>query len=183
MDLKNETDNNNYAYNNQVNRTEAIYTIEKDLLKYSLLGVEDVRVGDSITINFYYRKGSETKTAVLYTTSTTTQDALGDDITKHYLRYTDVEGQKYSWEMKGAEIDPCGFFTYYIDNSSNSYYFKLNMYLYNTVYHDRNNKDRNNAVDDIEITYSGEKGDLITTNGNYLTGNTKIEKEIGICTN
>ncbi len=183
VDLKNETNNNNYAYNNQVNRTEAIYTIEQDLNKYTLLGVEDKSTGENIIINFYYRKGNDTKTASLNTAITTSTNELGDEVKKYYLRYTSVDTVKYSWEMKGAEIDPCGMFSYYLDSASGNYYFKMNIYLYNSVYHERNNKDKNNAVDDIEITYAGKKDDLITTNGSYLTGSTKGDKKIGICTN
>ena len=182
VDLKNETDNNNYAYNNQINRTEAVYTIQKDLSKYTLLGIEDKSTGENIIINFYYRKGNDTKTAVLSTSSISTE-VLGKTVTKNYLRYTDVSSEKYSWEMKGAEIDPCGLFNYYIDSSSKNYYFKLNIYLYNNVYHERNNKEKNNAVDDIEITYTGAKNDLITTNRAYLTGSPKRDKNIGTCTN
>ena len=183
VDLKNETDNNNYAYNNQVNRTEAIYTIEQDLNKYALLGVEDKSTGGNIIINFYFRKGTDTKTAVLNTATSTSTNEFGIEDTKYYLRYTSVDAVKYSWEMKGADIDPCGSFNYYIDSASANYYFKMNIYLYNSVYHERNNKNKNNAVDDIEITFAGEKDDLITTNGAYLTGSTKGDKQIGICTN
>lgn len=183
-DLKNETSNNNYAYNNQVNRTEAIYTIEQDLFSNTLIGLENKSTEDSLIINFYYKKGNATKTAVLETaTNTYTDEVLKEEITKYYLRYTNVDGEKYSWEMKGAKIDPCGSFTYYLDLASNSYYFKLNIYLYNSVYHEKNNEETNNAVDDIEITYAGLKDDLVTTNGSYLTGSPKRNKPIGICAN
>lgn len=183
-DLKNETSNNNYAYNNQVNRTEAIYTIEQDLFSNTLIGLEDKSTEDSLIINFYYKKENASKTAVLETaTNTYTDEVLKEEITKYYLRYTNVDGEKYSWEMKGAKIDPCGSFTYYLDLASNSYYFKLNIYLYNSVYHEKNNEETNNAVDDIEITYAGLKDDLVTTNGSYLTGSPKRNKPIGICAN
>lgn len=183
-DLKNETSNNNYAYNNQVNRTEAIYTIEQDLFSNTLIGLEDKSTEDSLIINFYYKKENASKTAVLETaTNIYTDEVLKEEITKYYLRYTNVDGEKYSWEMKGAKIDPCGSFTYYLDLASNSYYFKLNIYLYNSVYHEKNNEETNNAVDDIEITYAGLKDDLVTTNGSYLTGSPKRNKPIGICAN
>ena len=181
VDLKNETDNNNYAYNNQINRTESIYTIEQDLNKYALLGVEDKSTGRNIIINFYFKKGKDTKTAVLKTATNISTNEFGDEVKKYYLRYTSVDDIKYSWEMKGAEIDPCGSVEYYLDSVSNNYYFKMNIYLYNIVYHERNKKNKNNAVDDIEITYAGEKDDLITTNGSYLTGSTKGDKKIVTC--
>ena len=182
-DLKNETDNNNYAYNNQVNRTEAIYTIEKDLQKYTLVGIEDASVGEQLIIKFHYIKGASTKEAILKSDYSEYTDEFGDLKRKYYLRYTDYNDVLYSWEMKGAELDPCGRFIYYTDNNTNSYYFKINIPLYNSVYHERNNKDKNNAVDDIEITYATEKNDLNMTNGNYLTNTTGVEKSIGICSN
>jgi len=181
VDLKNETTTNNYAYNNQVNRTEAIYTIEKDLLKYALVGVED-KSSDNLKISFYYEKNDILKEAILSIDSYTSKDVLGEDITKYYLRYTSISGEKYSWEMKGAEVDPCGLFTYYVDSNSNNYYMKLNIYLYNIVYHDKNNRYRNNVIDDIEITYAGSKDKLAINNDSYLTNNIGY-KNIGICTN
>lgn len=182
-DLEHETDNNNYAYNNQVNRTDVVYTIEKDLQKYNLLGIEDASTNGNIIIKFHYIKNNSTTTATLTSAKNEYKDELGDTKEKYYFRYTSYSGEKYSWEMKGATIDTCGTFKYYIDNTSNSYYFRINIPLYNSVYHERNNEDKNNAVDDIEITYAGVKSDLITTNGSYLTGNKKIEKNIGTCTN
>lgn len=182
-DLENETENNNYAYNNQVNRTDVIYTVEKDLLKYTLLGVEDASSNGKIIIKFHYLKNDGVQTAILTSDTKTYNDELGDEKTKYYFRYTSYDNEKYSWEMKGATIDTCGNFTYYINSSSSNYYFKINIPLYNSTYHERNNKDKNNAVDDIEISYAGNKSDLITTNGNYLNGNSKVEKKIGNCTN
>lgn len=182
-DLEHETENNNYAYNNQVNRTDVIYTIEKDLQKYTLVGIEDASVDKKLIIKFYYLKNGGVSNTTLQSDSTEYKDELGDTKTKYYLRYTSYNNEKYSWEMKGAELDTCAIFNYYVDSNSNSYYFKINIPIYNSIFHDRNNKERNNAVDDIEITYANDKNDLNTTNGNYLTGNSQIEKKIGICTN
>ncbi|MBE6156995.1 MAG: prepilin-type N-terminal cleavage/methylation domain-containing protein [Firmicutes bacterium] len=182
VDLRTEIENNDFAFKNQVNKTEAIYTIQKDLGKYTLLGVEDISSGGNIAINFYFKKGINTKTASLVTTSSTKESLLGDTITIYHLNYTNVDGEKYSWEMKNAEVDNCGLFTYYYDVTSNNYYFKLNIYLYNSIYHERNNKDKNNAVDDIEIVYTGLKDDL-DVNVNYLTNNVTGDKKIGSCTN
>lgn len=181
VDLKNETENNNFAYNNQINRTEVIYTIQKDLNNYTLIGVEDNSINNNININFYYRSGDGTKTANLRSDVKQIQSNL-DNKNDYYLRYTSFNEEEYSWKMKGASIDPCGLFTYYFNSYSKTYYFKFNIYLYNYPEHDRNNKERNNAVDDIEITYSGNKSDLIL-NDSYLTNNKTGEKKIGSCTN
>ena len=182
-DVEHETENNNYAYNNQVNRTDVIYTIGKDLQKFSLVGVKDASADGKLVIEFHYIKGQKTHAAILKSDYKVYTDELGDTKTKYYLRYTSYSGEKYSWEMKGAELDPCATFNYYIDSSSDNYYFKLNIPIYNSVYHERNNKDKNNAVDDIEITYSYDKKYLDTNNGSYLTGNNKVDNKIGICAN
>ena len=186
IDLKNETDNNNFAYNNQVNRTEAIYTIQKDLLNpgYRLLAVKDVSSNGDIKIEFEYTP-IESNTAgsiqarLAVEKVSENNDLLGQ-ITKYYLKYTSVEGVKYSWEMKGAEIYPCGLFSYYINESANRYYFKVNIYLYNSVYHERNNKNRNNAVDDIELSVTGNLDDIVFSS---LTDRESGYKKIGACTN
>jgi len=183
VDVKNETGNNDYAYNNQVNRTEAIYTIEKDLQEYLLLGIEDKSSSSNFEIDFHYMKGKDEATAVLTIDTYEGLNDLGDTVTKYYLRYTDVLGEKYSWEMKNAQLDTCGDFTYYIDSLSDNYYFKLNLYVYNSILNEKNYKDRNNAVDDIEITYAASKSGLVTTNGSYLTNSTSGEKQIGTCAN
>lgn len=182
-DLEHEVDNNNYAYNNQVNRSDVIYTIEKDLLKYNLTGIEDVSNNENIAIKFHYIKNNSTTSAILTSVKNEYKDEFGDTNYKYYLRYTSYSGEKYSWEMKGAKIDTCGTFKYYIDTNSNSYYFRINIPLYNNVYHERNNENKNNAVDDIEISYAGNKSDLNITKGTYLTGNNKVQKNIGTCTN
>lgn len=182
-DLQHETDNNNFAYNNQVNRIDAIYAVEKDLQKYTLVGVEDASSDNNIVIKFNYIKGDGLQSAILRSDFNTYIDEYGDEKIKYYLRYTSYSDEQFSWEMKGAELDTCGTFKYYVDSSSNSYYFKINIPIYNSVYHDRNNEDRNNAVDDIEITYSDFKSNLNMTNAAYLTNSSEVEKQIGVCTN
>lgn len=179
LDIKNETDNNNYAYNNQINRIEAIYTIENDLEKNTLVGIEDVSSNRNMAINFHYKKDSGTSTAKLWF-----EKVEEENENKYYLRYTNFNNEKYSWEMKGVtEINPCGSFTYYFDNVSNNYYFKLHIDVYTE--HESNTKNKNNVVDDIEIVYSGDKRNLNLTMANYLINNANnhITKNIGTCTN
>lgn len=183
-DLHNETDNNSYAYNNQVNRTEAIYTIQKDLLKYTLVGIEDASNSENLVIKFYYENGASTKTATLESASKDYEDDFGDISTKYYLRYTSYSGEKYSWEMKNALLDTCGNYSFYYDSNSAHYYFKLIFPVYNAVENVQNNQDKNNAVDDIELAFSGSIADIITTNGSYnLTNGIKTNEKIGTCAN
>ncbi len=175
-DLKNETNNNNFAYNNQINRTEAIVEIQKDLEKNTLVGITDKSSHDGISLDFHYKNGTNTNVANLSITKETAEDA-----DKYYLKYTNNEGELTSWEMKNAIVDPCGLFTYYSDNSSKNYYFKINIYVYTN--HENNSKSKNNAVDDIEITYTGEKYDLNLGLSNNLINSTNshITKKIGNC--
>ena len=176
-DLDHETENNNFAYNNQVNRTDVIYTIEKDLHKNTLVGVKDVSSGDTITLEFYFIDSSEP--AILKSEYNEYTDIFGDKNKKYYIRYTDSEKEQHSWEMKSAEVDCCALFTSYMNNNSNNYYFKINIPIYNNPLNERNNKEKNNAVDDIEITYAGIKSDLDITNEEYLTISSEKEQKIG----
>lgn len=182
VDLKNETENNNFAYNNQVNRTEAIYTIQNDLSnpEYTLIAIQDDSTDDKFSIKFVYEGAYNLPKPILEIEKVTTENELLGNMEKYYLKYTSIDGTKYSWEMKGATVDQCGLFTYKIDETANKYYFKLNLYLYNSVYHDRNNKDRNNAVDDIELTHTGNLNDIEFSG---LTNTESGYKKIGICAN
>jgi len=176
IDLRGETNNNNFIYNNQVNRTESIYYIQKDLNNYDLLRVEDASTSN-ISLNFYYLYRSENYDDVLVKKAMLNISNKGN---KYYLNYQDAEGNKHSWEMKDADVDPCANFKYYTTSNSNNYYFKFNIKLYNKTYNEYNNKDNNNLIDDIEITYSDYKSNLDLTK-NYLTGNNVIDKNIGNC--
>jgi len=176
-DLKNETDNNNYAYNNQVNRTEIIYNIEKDLLKYTLLGVEDASSNNKLILKFHFKKGDNKQITILESEEVTYKDEFGDNNSKYYLKYTDYDGNLNTYLMKGARINTCGKFVFDVDNYSNTYHFKINIDVYNNPYHERNNEDKNNAVDDIELTYLNYLDELDRNNTLYLTSSDNI----GIC--
>lgn len=178
VDLKDETDNSDFAYNNQVNRLEVIYAVQKELIQYPLAGIQDLSVNNNIRINFYYRKGGMIKTSVL-STDKTPGSILSDD--KYYIRYTNINEETTTWLMKGASIDKCGMFTFLIDSTTNNYYFHLNIPLYNSVYNEKNNSNNNNTVDDIEISYTGSASTLTSDSG-YLTSNSG-DKQIGNCTN
>lgn len=159
-DLKEETGNKNFAYNNQVNRLEVMYEVQKDLAKYTLIGVDDsYGESDYECLEFYFKKGIEINSSELC-------------VYENYITYKNIDNENLAWEMKGATIHNEGFFTTYIDESSNNYHIKLNIYLYNDPYHEKNNFETNNAVDDIEITYSGKKSDLDTSGSYNLTSAT-----------
>lgn len=178
LGLRNETDNNNFAYNNQLNRAEAIYTIENDLNTYTLTGISNN--SDDLSLTFDYMSANGTVQAKLFT-STKKELINGIETTTYYLNYHSYNNEDYSWEMKGAALDECAILTYDVDNVANEYYFKLNIYVYNNPYHERNNELRNNAVDDIEISYSSSTENLIMSSNNLLNNNGN--KKIGKCTN
>ena len=179
-DLKNETQGNDFAYNNQLNRTEVLYTLQNDLNNNYLVGVED-KSADDIELHFYYKGPKGDQDTVLKSYYTTKKNVIGEDEKIYYISYKDINGLLSTWEMKGAALNPCGTFTYYIDTLSNNYYFKLNFEIYNYVYHPRNNQNRNNLVDDIEISFASEKNALNTSVSNYLTNNSKGKKQVGVC--
>ena len=167
--LESETAKNNFAYDNQLNRAEIIKTIEDDLDSNNLIGVSN-NSHDNINISF----------AFLDNLSATLTSSIKDD--KYILKYTSSNGKIYSWTMEGAEIDPCFNFLFHNDIDTNNYYFKLNIYIYNKPYHKRNNKDINNAIDDIEITYSGNNN-FLSKDHKYLTIDSNSDKNINSCTN
>ena len=181
--LKNETNNNDYAYNNQANKIDAIHTIQKDLNAYILQGIQDNSVTD-INLKFYFLKELNTKTANLY---------VSHKDNKTYVNYENVDGEKFSWEMKGANVDTCGKFTIYNvsnvlpSNSSisdelenNNYYFIIHINLYNDIYNERNNKDNNNQIDDLEISFYDYNYNLVNNNS-YLTSKNNGTYNIGKC--
>ncbi len=176
IDLKNETDNNNFAYNNQINRMEVIKTIEADLDKYTLTSVEDNSTNDKITIIFHFNNNIS---SILTSDKEDYTNELGDDDTRYYFRYQQAKGTKNSWQMKGAEIDPCYTFTYYNDN--NKYYFLINIKLYNNPFNEKNNVEDNNIIDDLEISFSSDSSNLDLNN--FLTKSSNSNKKINSCTN
>ncbi len=176
VDLRNERDNNNFAHNNQVNRIEIMHTIGDDLNKFVLQSIVDASSGGNLTINFNFRDADATRTATLQTYSNTK-----DGNNEYYVQYISFNRETHTWKMQGAEIDPCGLFDFYRDNKSSKYYFKLNIFVYNKPYHERNNAEVNNAVDDLEITGVGYTSELKNIS-NGLTNSAIENKKIGSCT-
>ena len=184
MDLKGERDTNNYAYDNQVNRAELIHTVEKDLNKYYLVGVRQI-AGNNINIDFVYNRNNAEVTATL-----AVDEVREGNTTKNYVSYKSVSGETFYWEMKNAVIDPCGEFIYHFEtdaSGSTMFYFKLTMFVYNRIDHRKNNKESNNPMDDIEISYLNKLNDMflkgVSSNRFNLTNTNNEPKNIGKCTN
>ncbi len=176
--LEGETTNNNFAYDNQINRAEIIKTIEEDLKSNNLIGVSN-NSNDNINLYFDFLNNFS---STLTSTTKETINNFGEKEINYILKYTASNGEKYSWTMKGAQIDPCFDFAFHNDLDTNNYYFKLNIYVYNKPYHKRNNKDINNVIDDIEITYS-DNNNLLSKDSKYLTIDSNSDKNINSCTN
>ncbi len=172
-DLKDETSNNDYAYNNQINRTEILKTIEDDLTKYDLIGISDeTEELGYIKITFdYHPQESNLQSSLI----------IKKNEDKDIVTYTNILGEKSSWTMSNAEISNCYTFTYFNDSSSaEKHYFKINIPIYNKPYHEDNNEKKNNPVDDLEITYLNNNKFLIS-NDKYLTINDNSGKTIQKC--
>ena len=135
----------------------------------NLIGVSN-NSHDSINISFDF----------LDNLSANLTSTIKDD--KYILKYIASNGEKHSWTMEGAEIDPCFNFAFHNDLDTNNYYFKLNIYIYNKPFHKRNNKEINNAIDDIEITYSSNNN-FLSKDPKYLTIDNNSDKKINSCTN
>ncbi len=172
IDLKNESKNNDYASNNQINRMEIIYNLENELNKYRLVGLKDESTSDNLVLDFYYDvEGKEVKT---------TLETLKEDNT-YLMRYRGIDN-KFTYKMQGAEVNPCAYFTSYIDEDTSNYYFKLNIFVYSDPYHERNNLGFNNALDDIEISYMGNSNNL-RKDEEYLTAHNYTNEKVGACSN
>ena len=142
-DLRSEKDNNDYVSENQINRADAIYTIERDLQRFPLKEINN-RSGNYLIFDFIFIVKDEEKTATL-------SSFIENDV--HYLSYINAEEEKYVWEMKDAIIDQNAKYIY--KENDDSYYFMIHINIYNKI-NTKNNKDNNNYLDDIEISNYGK---------------------------
>ncbi len=172
VDLKDEKETNNFVYNNQLNRIQAIKVVEDDLKNHTLVGIEDKSNSSSLIINFYYKQKSTIKTAVMKIEKKTSGGK-----TDYYFRYTSFDNVKSSWKMEDARVNKCGSFAFY--KGDKYYYFKLNLFIYNEPTNDRNNETNNNYVDDIEIIYTGNASSLDNTKYSYLNNKGNKTTKIG----
>ena len=151
-DLQNESNNNNFANNNQINRTEIIYEVQKDFQEYNLIGITTNTNTDEI--KFYY---NDNKTSVIN---------MEIDNGKYYINYTSVDGFKTKWEMKDAMFGDIQKENIRVENSE-KFAVKITIPIYNNPINENNYSDKNNAIDDIEITYVGLTADI----DNNITNN------------
>lgn len=168
VDLKDEKETNNFVYDNQLNRIQAIKVVEDDLKNHTLVGIEDKSNSSTLMIDFHFKQKSTIKTSHLKITKSGSV---------YYFDYQNYDGNKSRWQMEGARVDKCGRFSFYKD--SQYYYFRLNLFIYNEPTNDRNNETYNNYVDDIEIVFSGNVSSLDNTKSTYLNNKGNKTTKIG----
>ncbi len=161
VDVENETDSNNYSYNNQINRIEALYAIANDINNINnelvaIINNNPVSSNTILDLDFNYKNHDVNPKLTI------TKEENGD-YDRYYLNYLDYNGNQNRYEMKDVIIDPC--ISYISKRHTNGkYYFRLNVNVYNYPDHERNNKNYNNLVDDLEIEALGYVNDLNPTN-------------------
>lgn len=143
VDLRRETDNSDFAYNNDVIKSEIIYTIQKDFLNNQLVRISDKSAERNrpLAITFVFKGGMWTHIE------------LNDSSGIYKLYYTDTTGKIFRWDFVDAIFDPCADFIYRKDDNLNAYYFMLKMKIYNSNGNELNNSQNNNPFDDLEITH------------------------------
>lgn len=167
VDLKDETSNNEFAFDNQVNRAEIIKTIQNDLDKILLKDIKIYDSGRDISLLYYYN-GAPSVTSLDVSSSFSS------------LTYRDVDGNKNVWTLKNASFGSCvDFYAYKLNNKM---FYKINIKVYTG--NENNSVEKNNPIDDIEI--SG----IISNNGSYgwtdgllknLNEDEVVKRQIGQC--
>ena len=143
VDVNNQNTNDYFAKDNQLNRIEIIRTIENDLSNNTLTNITTTSDSNTTIINFIYKNSS------------TSRITLNNDTLTYYIGSTN---QTRRWVMDNATI-------YYKKisfsktDSSNTFAFVLNIPIH--TINDFNNEENNNIIDDINISYFGDKFDLV----------------------
>ncbi len=145
FDVKDDSENSDYAFKNQVNRAEAIYTIERDLYGTRAVNVEVNNYETYDEIKFIYIDNKRS-----------TLKIYSNESGVYYLEYTDIKGVVTKWEMKDATIDRENIRKYTSSDASGNFYFRIVIPVYNKNYNANNNAKNNNTIDDIEFNYTNK---------------------------
>ncbi len=153
VDLRNETSNNNYAYNNQVNKAEIVYNVQNDLHRYELKNVTSSTSSNRVTVTFTWALNrSEGGNA---SSQVSTLEAWKDSSDNYFVKYTDVDKDNVqTWKIKDAIIDLTNTNIIEMHQTNNYMYFKVRLFVYNKPFNELNCAESNNEVDDIEISFS-----------------------------
>ena len=147
-DVNNEKNDNSFAKENQVNRSEIIKVLEDDLLSRSIniSSVNDFSTDTSLKFDLYYSDG---KKATIEATETT-------------FSYTNADGLLRKWTMKDATLNyKKARVLYNKSNETNNEEGIYSLLINIEVYTDNDNNRScstctNNVVDDIIISYIGD---------------------------
>ena len=172
-EVQNETESNNFVYNNQLNRTDASYKVARELNQKNA-NVSSIKLLNSDANTLFDFEISYDKV------SNKPRLKIIKEGNKYYIDYNDYDGNNNRWEMKSAKIDSCG--EYLIKRIDDIFYFKLNIYVYNIMDHKLNNAEVNNVVDDLEIVLTGDVNTLNNDANNLLMKENGYH-QIGVCAN
>ncbi len=147
-DVNNEKNDNSFAKDNQVNRSEIIKVLEDDLLSRSIniSSINDFSTDTSLKFDLYYSDG---KKATIEATETT-------------FSYTNADGLLRKWTMKDSTINYKKANVFYNKSNTTSADEGIYSLLINIEVYTDNDNNRscstctNNVVDDIIISYVGD---------------------------
>ena len=155
IELNNAETNTTYAKNNQITRAEILRTINNDLLSKTLVGISDSGSNeDLLVVTFQF---SDNMSSVIRASSNT-------------LEYTNSGGDIRAWDM-----DECSIYV----NLADVYYTKDQNIFTMTIdievhtLNERNDKEFNNPIDDISISYIGNAQDFTANTLNCLGNDCK----------
>lgn len=154
LDINNNINNSDFAKNNQITRAEIIRLIENDIKEKTIKSINDSGSNSNklvITLTF-----SDGSTSVIEATKSTV-----DEASTFSYKATNENTRKWTF-AEGANIYVDRVNTYYSPNDFSDLYTMSIVIEVHTI-NDKNNKDKNNNMDDIIISYIGKTSDLNTS--------------------
>lgn len=142
LDLNDRETNNNYAKDNQLNRSEIIRMIENDITSKKITNIDDTKSSiDTLKIEFSFKDNTKS-----YITAT-----------EDNFEYINSKNEKRRWTMKSGKIYVPRVKVYYRpDNKINEdkiYTLLIDIEIHTS--NDNNKYNNNNTLDDILISYIG----------------------------
>lgn len=159
VDINNTETNNTFAKQNQVKRAEIIRAIENDLVSKDISSITTDKTSPIITIYFTDESHSSIK--------------LVNDkkLTYTYIPSTGTKDTE-TWTLTDGKFKTDGFKITCNEGANDTYSFNIDIEIHTE--NDLNKEGNNNILDDIEISYVGNKSDL---NGGYKSFKTICDNE------
>ena len=150
IDVNNTQTNNDYAKDNQTIRTEILRAIHNDLNTKTLRSVDgSSSTSDTLVIRFQFTDNTHSQI-----TATETE-----------LTYRSPTNNIRRWNMVDCTLD-YGTADVYLSKETNIYTLTIDIEIH-TV-NERNDRNNNNALDDILISYVGNSSDFTLDSLNCL---------------